>query len=122
VAENERQLLARLGESLALEHYERLGFRLLERNHRMGAGEIDLIVCDGATVVFAEVTARQAGGLDPPVTFTALKRRRMRSLAVAWRPERQARPHSAALRIDAVAVLLDARGALISLDQLEDVA
>jgi hypothetical protein len=41
---------------------------------------------------------------------------------VAWLSASQARPHSAALRIDAVAVLLDARGALISLDQLEDVA
>ena len=38
------QLLGALGEQRALEHYERLGFRLLERNWRhRAAGEIDLV-------------------------------------------------------------------------------
>jgi putative endonuclease len=122
VAENARQILGRLGERLALEHYERLGFRLLERNCRTRAGEIDLIVCDQSTTVFAEVKTRHAGGLDPLVAITPLKRRRMRSLAAAWLADHQTRPRTAALRIDAVAVVVDARGRLLSLEQFEDVA
>ncbi len=122
MAETARQILGRLGERLALEHYERLGFRLLERNCRTRAGEIDLVVCDGGTTVFAEVKTRHAGGLDPLVSITALKRRRMRSLAAAWLAEHPARPYTPALRIDAVAVLVDARGVLVSLEQVEDVA
>jgi Holliday junction resolvase-like predicted endonuclease len=62
------------------------------------------------------------GGLDPLVSITALKRRRMRSLASAWLAARPVRPRTPALRIDAVAVLVDQRGALISLEQVEDVA
>jgi putative endonuclease len=122
VGDNARQILGRLGEGLALEHYERLGFRLLERNYRTRAGEIDLVVCDGVTTVFAEVKTRHVGGLDPLVSITALKRRRMRSLASAWLAARPVRPRTPALRIDAVAVLVDQRGALISLEQVEDVA
>jgi hypothetical protein len=78
VAETAREVLGRLGERLALEHYERLGFRLLERNHRTAAGE--------------------PGGGEP------------------------ARPYTPALRIDAVAVLIDERGTLVSLEQFENVA
>jgi putative endonuclease len=122
VAQSTRQILGRLGERLALEHYERLGFQLLERNHRTAAGEIDLVVCDGATTVFAEVKTRSAGGLDPLLAITPLKRRRMRMLAAAWIASHPARPRTPALRIDAVAIVLDARGMLVSLEQIEDVA
>jgi putative endonuclease len=122
VAETAREVLGRLGERLALEHYERLGFRLLERNHRTAAGEIDLIVCDVATTVFAEVKTRTSGGLDPLLSLTVAKRRRMRRLAAAWLAGNPARPYTPALRIDAVAVLIDERGTLVSLEQFENVA
>ena len=122
MAKDARQILGRLGERLALEHYQRLGFELLERNYRTRAGEIDLVICDGTTIVFAEVKTRQAGGLDPLLAITAPKRRRMRSLAAAWLADRSARPRTRALRIDAVAVIVDSRGALVSLEQVEDVA
>ena len=122
MAQSTRQILGRLGERLALEHYQRLGFQLLERNHRSAAGEIDLVVCDGTTTVFAEVKTRTAGGLDPLLAITPLKRRRMRMLAAAWIASHPARPRTPALRIDAVSVVLDARGLLVSLEQIEDVA
>jgi putative endonuclease len=122
VADTAAQILGRLGERLALEHYERLGFRLLERNYRTRAGEIDLVVCDRTTTAFVEVKTRRAGGLDPLLAITAVKRRRMRALAAAWLSDRPQRPRTPALRIDAVAVVVDDRGALSSLEQIEDVA
>lgn len=122
MAQTANQIVGRLGERLALEHYERLGFRLVDRNWRTRAGEIDLVVCDGRTTVFAEVKTRRSGGLDPLLSLTAVKRRRVRALAAAWLRERPARPRTAALRIDAVAVVVDDRGALVALEQFEDVA
>jgi putative endonuclease len=116
------QILGRLGERLALEHYERLGFALLARNYRTLTGEIDVVVCDHRTTVFVEVKTRRAGGLDPALSITALKRRRMRALAAAWLADHPARPRTPALRIDAVAIVVDARGGLVSLEQFEDVA
>ena len=122
MADDARQILGRLGERLALDHYQRLGFELLDRNYRTRAGEIDLVICDGTTIVFAEVKTRVAGGLDPLLAITAPKRRRMRALAAAWLADRSSRPRTQALRIDAVGVLVDARGALVTLEQVEDVA
>jgi putative endonuclease len=116
------QAVGALGEQLALEHYERLGFQLLERNHRTRMGEIDLIVRDRQTIVFVEVKSRRSGGFDPLLALTAVKRRRMRTLAAAWLAAHPMRPRAAALRIDAVAVVVDACGGLVALEQVEDVA
>jgi putative endonuclease len=116
------QILGRLGERLALEHYERLGLVLLERNYRTPIGEVDLVVCDERVTIFAEVKTRRAGGLDPLLAITALKRRRMRAVAAAWLADHPTRPRSATLRIDVVAIVVDDRGALVSLEQFEDVA
>lgn len=122
MAKTANQIVGRLGERLALEHYGRLGFRLIDRNWRTRAGEIDLVVCDGRTTVFAEVKTRRSGGLDPLLSLTTVKRRRMRALAAAWLADHPARARTAALRIDAVAVVLDRHGALVALEQFEDVA
>ena len=122
MAETANQIVGRRGERLALEHYERRGFRLIDRNCRTRAGEIDLVVSDGRTTVFAEVKTRRRGGLDPLLSLTTTKRRRMRALAAAWLADHAARPHTAAVRIDAVAVVVDDRGALVALEQFEDVA
>jgi len=115
-------MLGRLGEGLALAHYERLGFRLLERNYRARSGEIDLIVCDRRAIVFAEVKTRRAGGLDPLVSITAVKRSRMRRTAAEWIAGHPGRPRTDQLRIDAIAIVVDDRGRMISLEQFEDVA
>ena len=122
MAQTPQQVLGALGERLALEHYRRLGFSLLERNFRARAGEIDLIVHDRRTIVFVEVKTRRAGGLDPLLAMTPLKRRRLRAVAALWLAERPRRPRALALRIDAVAILLDAADRLVALEQLEDVA
>jgi putative endonuclease len=117
-----RQRLGALGEELAAEHYERLGYALLARNHRTVAGEIDLIVHGHDATVFVEVKTRRAGGLDPLHNLTSSKRRRMRALAAAWLAEQPRRPRSATVRIDAVAIVVDDLGRLLSLEQFEDVA
>jgi putative endonuclease len=116
------QILGAIGEQRALDHYERLGFRLLERNYRTRGGEIDLVVCDERCTVFAEVKTRRSGGLDPLLSITADKRRRMRALAAAWLADHPGRARTATVRIDAVAVVLDPTGRLVSLEQFEDVA
>jgi len=48
----------RRGEDLACRHLEAQGLRLLERNYRCRAGEIDLVMLDGGTLVLVEVRSR----------------------------------------------------------------
>ena len=50
------------GEEIAERHLSEKGMRCLERRYREKAGEIDLIMEDGETLVFVEVKARFSGG------------------------------------------------------------
>ena len=115
-----RQHLGRVGERLAREHLERLGYRVLERNYRTRFGELDLIVCDEAHLVFVEVKTRRTGG--PQSSLQAVspdKRRRVRRMAAAWLVEAPDRPRSRELRFDVVGVTVDRDGRLVRLDHLE---
>jgi putative endonuclease len=116
-----RQHLGRLGEDLALAHLGRLGFALVARNHRTRFGELDLVVFDGRTLVFVEVKTRRASasGRAPWEALGQAKQRQVRRMASAFLVEENDRPWSAALRFDAIGVVIDARGALVRLDHLE---
>jgi putative endonuclease len=116
-----RQHLGRVGEHLALEHLERLGYRLLARNHRTRFGEIDLVVCDDDRIVFVEVKARRADAVAGALeSVPPRKQRQVRSMAAAWLVETTDRPRARDLRFDVVAVTVDRHGALVRLDHLED--
>ncbi len=116
-----RQHLGRLGEDLALEHLERLGYRRLARNHRTRFGELDLIVCDDERLVFVEVKTRRAsGGAGSAIEAVSPdKRRRVRAMAAAWLAETTDRPRSRELRFDVVGVTVDRDGRLVRLDHVE---
>lgn len=76
-----RQVQGRQGEDDALAHLARHGLRLLERNFRCKGGEIDLIMLDGAALVFVEVRQRSGashGGAAASVT-PAKQRRLVRA-------------------------------------------
>jgi putative endonuclease len=115
-----RHHLGRVGERLALEHLERLGYRLVARNHRTRFGELDLIVCDDTTIVFVEVKARRVGAVVGALeSVPPRKQRQVRSMAAAWLVEATDRPRSRELRFDVVAVTVDRHGTLARLDHLE---
>ena len=65
MATDHRPRLGRLGEQLAAEHFARLGYRVLARNHQTRYGELDLVLSDGATLVFCEVKTRRIGSGAP---------------------------------------------------------
>ena len=114
-----RHSLGRLGERLAAEHLERLGYTVLSRNHRTRFGELDLVVADDYTLVFCEVKTRRLGSGTPWDALGERKRSQVRSMGAAWLCEVHERPRTAELRFDAVGVVIDAHGALVSLDHIE---
>jgi putative endonuclease len=114
-----RHARGRRGEELAAEHLERLGYRVVARNHRTRFGEIDLVVADDETIVFCEVKTRRAGSGTPWDALDDRKRKQVRSMGAAWLAETQERPRAAELRFDAIGVILDAHGALVELVHLE---
>ena len=56
---SEKQKQGQAGENAALAHLQRHGLVLAEANFSCKGGEIDLVMRDGATLVFVEVRARQ---------------------------------------------------------------
>lgn len=133
-----RRLLGAQGEEIACRHLQRLDFTILARNVRTRHGEIDLIACDGTTLLFVEVKTRRArgstgcldvqsgpSGATPAVAIAPLEglrhsqRSRLRRLATAWLQSASPRPRVAEIRFDAIGVLLDAHERLLRLDHVE---
>ena len=111
-------LVGRRGEDLAAEHLSRLGYDVVARGFRTRFGEIDLIACDGRTLVFVEVKARRAGSGSPFDSLHDAKRRQVRRMAAAYLALTD-RAFAPELRFDAIGVVVDATGGLVSLDHLE---
>jgi putative endonuclease len=113
--------LGRRGEDLAAEHFSRLGYRVLCRNHRTRFGELDLVLADEAetTIVFCEVKSRRLGSGDWRDNLHDGKQKQVRAMAAAWLAEVTDRPFGAELRFDAVGVTLDGCGGLVRLDHVQ---
>jgi putative endonuclease len=114
--------LGHRGEEFAAQHFLRLGYRVLARNHRTRWGELDLVLADEAdhTIVFCEVKSRRLGNGDWRENLHEHKRNQVRRMAAAWLSKVTDRPHHAELRFDAVGVTLDAHDELVRLDHLQD--
>ncbi len=117
-AEND---MGRTGEDLAAEHLLRLGYEIVERNYRTRWGELDIVARAGSTLAFCEVKTRRAGGRAGG-PFDAVghgKQVRVRKMAGSWLVERRDRPYADVIRFDAIGVILDGCGRLVSLEHLE---
>jgi putative endonuclease len=123
-------LTGRRGEAVAAELFERLGFTVLERNHRTRAGEIDLIAARGGTLVFCEVKALvgrpggpSAGPVSPLEAVGPGKRVQVRRLARDWLASQQngALPRRwQTLRFDVVGMVLRPDGSVARLEHIEN--
>jgi putative endonuclease len=66
------------GEELACAHLRSIGIKVLARNYRCRAGEIDVVADDRGTLVFVEVKERRGDSHGLAVeAVTAEKRRRL---------------------------------------------
>ena len=73
-----KQMQGNAGEDDALAHLQRHGLGLVERNFRCKGGEIDLVMRDGAALVFVEVRRRAGRGFGgAAASITPAKQKRM---------------------------------------------
>jgi putative endonuclease len=119
VAGMSRIAVGRLGEQLAAEHFERLGWVIVARNFRTRHGELDLVASVGEVLVFAEVKTCRVGRGDPWTNLHEGKQAQVRQMASAWLSLVRDRPRFAAIRFDAIGVLVDDADQLVRLDHLE---
>lgn len=110
-----KDLLGRRGEELAADYLEGHGYRLLDRNWRCAAGEVDIVALHESEIVFVEVKTRS--GLDfghPFEAVTPRKLARLRRLSAIWCSERRAAGGLSSgyvgVRIDIIAVVATGEG------------
>ena len=74
-----RQSIGVRGELEAERYLRALGYRLVARNVRYRVGELDLVMVDGADLVFVEVRTRRScrAGIKAQDTVTVSKQRRL---------------------------------------------
>lgn len=107
----ERRRLGDFAERLAANRLEQEGCRVIERNVRVKAGEIDLVAEDGNDVVFVEVRARRAAPGLAAESIDDPKLDRMWRCAMQYCERESVDPARA--RIDLVSVDLDAGGKVL---------
>ncbi|MBN2169205.1 MAG: YraN family protein [Actinobacteria bacterium] len=103
-----RQRLGNAGEEVACGYLANNGLEILDRNWRTKSGELDIIVRDGAAIVFVEVKTRlnKAYG-EPEESITRKKTERIRRLALAYMSESGLKGE---MRFDVISVLPDDTG------------
>lgn len=113
-----RQVLGTLGEQAAVRALEADGYRILDRNYRVRAGELDIVCERGGILVFCEVKTRTSVlfGL-PEESVTATKRTRIRRLAMEYL--RRERRRARAYRFDVISVTVS-RGQVAELRHIVD--
>jgi putative endonuclease len=105
-----KDAVGRYGERVAVEYLTAQGMRLLDRNWRCSAGEIDAILSDGSVIVFAEVKTRRSDRYGTPADAVGyVKQTRLRRLAAIWLAQSDVRPHE--IRFDLVCVRPQPAGA-----------
>ncbi len=99
-----RQALGRHGERLVERWYVERGYRVLDRNWRCAAGELDLVVTDGSQLVVCEVKTRSSNRFGTGFeAITNRKQQQVRRLAAEYL--RQRGGWSGPLRCDAASVM-----------------
>lgn len=103
----EKQTLGRIAEEEAKRFLEAAGFRVLARNWRHPAGELDLVVENPTERVFVEVKSRSKKS-GPSPTRNLSKRQKDRIYGAA-RAYLQAYPASGSIRFDVVSYIHETR-------------
>lgn len=96
------------GEQVACNYLDTLGWKVVDRNWRCDAGELDVVAYDppSQTMVFVEVKTRAGQGYGMPLeAITWAKQQKLRDLAWRWLRAHPGHPYAARVRIDGVGVL-----------------
>jgi putative endonuclease len=97
-----RRAVGQGGEDRAVKHLKKHGYKILERNWRNGAGELDIIASRKGQLVFVEVRTIGSPNFSfPEQSVGPAKQRKLARLATAYV---QRTKHEGEWRIDVIAI------------------
>lgn len=103
-----KDILGRRGEELAVRFLQETGMRILDRNWRCAAGEIDIVAVDGDVLVIVEVKTRSSSDFGHPLeAVTPPKVARLCMLGREWARRNGSDP--ARTRVDVLGVIDNGR-------------
>lgn len=106
---HKKDALGRYGEELAARFLMTRGWKILDRNWRSSAGELDIVATRDQVLVICEVKTRRSMRFGSPLeAVTPQKLQRLRRLAGMWIAEHS--EHAGSIRIDVISVLVDDAG------------
>lgn len=107
-----------IGEAAAATYLEQKGYRIIDRNYRCPLGELDIIANDGGEIVFIEVRTRSSTIFGTPQeSVIGRKQLRLRRLAAYYLNTQGLAGR--ACRFDVVAVMLDGRERVASIELIK---
>ena len=108
--------LGATGEQIAVNHLKRLGYRIIEQNFRVRAGEIDIIAEQDGTLVFVEVKTRTDIRFGIPFeSITASKKQHLSRVALEYMSRHDC--HERPARFDVIGVQINGAGSPETADQ-----
>ena len=112
--------LGAFGESFAVGHLTRLGYRILERNVRYRTGELDIVAADGDDLVFVEVKCRRSGKYgSPESSITPRRFARLAQTIEEYLMRKELHPPS--YRVDVVSIEVGSSGRVTRCEVLRGV-
>ncbi len=106
---NGRIALGRKGEEVAVDFLKKQGYRIIKRNYRCRAGEIDIVVKEGSSLVFVEVKSRRSTHFGLPEEAVSYeKRRHLTRVALGYLTHHRIKETKC--RFDVVSVLMNENG------------
>jgi len=95
----------RAGEDRAEQYLQNAGYRIVDRNWRCAAGEVDIVAVEGADLVIVEVKTRRSESFGHPFeAVDARKRSRLWRLSNAWAAAHPDVARGRRVRVDVIGV------------------
>lgn len=121
---DQRRATGQSAEDICAARLDSRGWRILARNWRIKAGELDLIALAGPVLVIVEVKAHHLGSrrgpTAPVLAVGPNKQRRIRRLASAWIAGHGRRVAFRDVRFDVVGITFDRDGEVAGFEHLEN--
>lgn len=103
-ASDSTRSVGRAAEDIAARHLERAGLRILARNYRCRAGELDLVAVEGSELVFVEVRHRRSAAYGGAAASVVRRKQQRIASCAAHFLQAHHIPAARACRFDVVAL------------------
>lgn len=113
-----RRGLGNFGETAAAAYLSKQGYKIIARQWRCSAGELDLVAWQGEQLVFVEVRTRRGTTSGPPEeSITTAKQLRLITLAYTYL-QTHTLDEDTPWRIDVIALEIDSAGRINRLNHI----